>query len=301
MSSSTSSSEARWREFVHWLVGICLCVLGFLFVLVVVVDPHDHLVFSPGWQRALVNTNQRFSYPTVARNPGFDSAVFGTSTARLLKPIDLNQSFGGSFANLSMNSATAHEQSQLLALFLRHHLDVSTIALGLDVVWCSKDLQPKYTFRPFPEWMYDDNPWNDFLYLLNAETVEQVGRQIEYWLGKRSQKYGPGGYQNFLPAVEDYDLKKARRNIYGPKGRRAKSVPTESASTTEKWTFPDHALLKEMLSVAPRTPSRFFFSCPIMILFSHIRPPPMAGCGRAARKTSHGLRARYPIRMCSTS
>ena len=280
MSSSTSSSEPHWREVVRWLVGTSLCVLGLLFVLVVVVDPHDHIVFSPDWQRALVNTNQRFSYPVVARNADFDSAVFGTSTARLLKPIDLEQSFGGSFANFSMNSATAHEQSQLLALFLRHHPEISTIVFGLDIVWCSEDSQPKYTFRPFPEWMYDDNPWNDLLYLLNAETVEQVGRQIEYWLGQRSQRYGPNGYKSFLPAVEDYDLEKARRKIYGTKGRRPKPIPTESAPTPEEWSFPNHVLLREMLSSIPEDATKVLLFVPY---HDFIQPHPTSISGRMWR------------------
>lgn len=47
---------------------------------IVIMDPHDHVFFSPPFVRALINTNQRFSYPALARSERFDSLVIGTST-----------------------------------------------------------------------------------------------------------------------------------------------------------------------------------------------------------------------------
>ena len=123
MSSSTSSSDLCWRRFTASIARTALTGLGLIYVFVAVIDPHDNLFISPDWERAVINTNQRFSYPAIARNPDFDSAVFGTSTSRLLKPSTLGRHLGGRFANLAMNSATAYEQSRMFELFMRHHSD----------------------------------------------------------------------------------------------------------------------------------------------------------------------------------
>ena len=64
--------------------------------------------------RAPVATNARFSFPALARSAKFDSAVFGTSTSRLLRPVMLDPEFGARFANLAMNDATAYEQARIL-------------------------------------------------------------------------------------------------------------------------------------------------------------------------------------------
>ena len=57
----------------------------------------------------------------------------------------------------------------------------------------------RYTFRPFPEWMYDDDPWNDFREHFDVFTLEQAARQLATMIGMRRIKYGRDGYTNFLP------------------------------------------------------------------------------------------------------
>ncbi len=75
------------------------------------VDPFDTLPLSPPAERWPVATDARFSFPALARAARFDSAVFGTSTSRLLRPAVLDPAFGARFANLAMNDATVYEQA----------------------------------------------------------------------------------------------------------------------------------------------------------------------------------------------
>src|ERR1700742_4371588 len=114
MSSSTSSSDNPWRRFFWLTVGTVAVTIGVIYAFVVLVDPFDALPLSPPLDRAPGTSNQRFEYPALARSPRFDSAVFGTSTSRLLRPAALNQEFRASFANLAMNDATPYEQTRLM-------------------------------------------------------------------------------------------------------------------------------------------------------------------------------------------
>lgn len=166
-------------------------------------DPHDHLFFSPAFDRAPIKTNQRFSYPALARSARFDSLVIGTSTIRLLKPTLLNEVLGGRFVNLAKTSSTAYEQRKIQQLFMRDHNDPRTLLVGVDKVWCAPTgIAERYTHRPFPEWLYDENPWNDLPQIFDSATLEQAARQLEYQLGRREPRYGFDGYRDFLPPIE---------------------------------------------------------------------------------------------------
>ena len=58
-------------------------VLGVLiYAFILVIDPYQVVPFAPALPRAPISTNQRFSYPAIARSAAFDSAVIGTSTTR---------------------------------------------------------------------------------------------------------------------------------------------------------------------------------------------------------------------------
>jgi hypothetical protein len=106
MSSSTFSSD-RWRRFFRLAIGTAALAVVIVYGFVVLVDPFDALPLSPPADRVPVASNARFAFPALARSARFDSALFGTSTSRLLRPVTLDPLFGARFANLAMNDATA--------------------------------------------------------------------------------------------------------------------------------------------------------------------------------------------------
>lgn len=264
----------EWKKFWRMTMGGVFGLGVILFAAVVIVDPYDSLLISPPLARVPITQNQRFSYPALARNSRFDSAVIGTSTSRLLRPDKLQESLGGAFVNLSMNSATAYEQSRIFALFARHHPRPATVVFAIDVVWCvTGETYVKFTERPFPPWLYDDNPWNDLLHLFNFPTLEEAGRLIAYFAGLRAPRQGLDGYRNFLPPESEYDLEKVRRGIYGVEGpslRRLDGEPVDIAAVERAgWNFPTHILLREMLSALPEETTKIILFVP----YHHFQQP----------------------------
>lgn len=244
----------QWQTFLSWFSWSLTGLLVFFGLLIWVVDPYQNIPFSPPLERAPAASNQRYAYPAIARSAAFDSAIIGTSTMRLIPPDAVNRAIGGRFANLSMNSATAYEQMKIGQVFAQHHPAAKTLIVGIDIVWCETgEKVEKYTFRRFPEWMYDASPWNDLLQLLEFKTFEVLGRQAGYLLGLRGSRYGQDGYRNFLPPPSSYDLKKARLNIYGPEGKRA-PLAASSADSGKAVApkFPAHDYLYELLAAFPQ-------------------------------------------------
>ncbi|MCB9947906.1 MAG: hypothetical protein H6842_08770 [Rhodospirillaceae bacterium] len=213
-----------------------------IYAFIVLVDPYGALPFSLPLARVPADQNQRYSYPMVARDPRYDSLVIGTSTARLLRPDRLDARLGGQFANLAMNSARAYEQYLIADLFLRRQPAPRTVIVGVDHEWClAGDAFTLFSDRPFPPWMYDDDPYNDLLHLFNARSLEIAVNQLGMALGLIAPRYGPDGYANFLPPDTEYDLARAQENIYGPRGPRppTAAAPLEvDAATRQSWTFP---------------------------------------------------------------
>lgn len=259
--------DANWRGFWRTTLATALAVAAAIYAAVLIIDPYDTVFFSPPFNRAPVTTNQRFSFPALARKARFDSAIIGTSTTRMLRPDDLDRTIGGSFVNLSMNSGTAWEQSQILKLFVRHHPRPRTIIFGVDIVWCQvEEESEKLTFRPFPPWMYDENPWNDLLHLFDLKTLEQMGLQFA-WLTRihPEPRHGLDGYTPLLPASE-YDLARARGHIYGNSKTtvRAPVTPPYRPTPEERlaWPYASHALLAEMLGLPPPETAKILMFVP---------------------------------------
>ena len=266
-----------WRGYWRWAVGLAGGLGALLYLSLLLVDPYGTVWFSPPLARAPVDSNQRFSYPAIARDPAYDSAVIGTSTTRMLRPDLLEEAFGGKFANLSLNSGTAYEQRMLLDLFARHHDPIKTVVVGIDIIWCERqDEYERFTPRPFPPWMYDEDRWNDLLHLFNLRALEQTGKEIGWLLDLHDSAFDANGFRAFLPPREEYDLETARGHIYGkgPREPAAPVVPPVSVPDEERqaWVYATHAELAAMLKGLPAATTKI-----LMLVPYHHRALPVPG------------------------
>jgi len=276
MNSSTSSSEARpnypaedaWRRFFQIAIGTALGLGLVVYAFVVIVDPWDVLPLSPAFHRAPVSSNARFSFPALARNPVFDSAIIGTSTSRLLRPQVLNPAFKASFANLAMNSATPYEQTRLLEVFTRTHPRARVVMIGIDAWWCRlSDTYEKYTPRPFPEWMYEPDPWPAYREMFNLFAVQEAWNQFAILTGMKKPRYGRDGYTNFLPDESQYDIARVRKKL--PHQDPSPQQPS-TMDRAALW-FPAHPLMETALQALPAETRKILFFVPYYI---GIQPSP---------------------------
>ncbi|MBT6117849.1 MAG: hypothetical protein HOH66_08265 [Rhodospirillaceae bacterium] len=264
-----------WRGYWRFAVGLAGGLGTLLYLSVLLVDPYGTVWFSPPLARAPVDSNQRFSYPAIARDPGYDSVVIGTSTTRMLHPDLLEEAFGGNFANLSLNSGTAYEQRMLMDLFAEHHADIETVVVGIDTIWCQRqDDYARFTPRPFPPWMYDEDRWNDLLHLFDLRALEQTGKQIGWLLGIRDSAFDRDGFRAFLPGPSEYDLERARGHIYGAGPRRPHDPVEPAAQVPEAerraWVYATHDDLAAMLGALPAATVKILMLVP----YHHRAQPP---------------------------
>jgi hypothetical protein len=246
-------------------------------------NPYGHLPFRPFGSHVIMDVNQRFQYPAIARAGIYDSVVIGTSTARLLDPDHLDAVLGGRFANLAMNAALAWEQIQIAQLFLRHEPRPKTLLMALDHVWCLGNADThRITDRGFPDWMYDDVHWNDWLALLNWRTLEIAGRLLFHRLGLRQERIGANGFEIFVPPESSYEAAKAAKEIWAHRPRGLAPATPAYVVTEEEirsWRFPALAWLDELLGAVPADTRRIIAFMPV-----HIAAQPVPGSAEAARE-----------------
>ncbi len=247
-----------WRRFFRLAAGTVAVVAGVIYAFVGLVDPFDCLPLSPPANRVPVATDARFSFPALARSAKFDSAIIGTSTSRLLRPIVLNAAFGARFTNLAMNDATAYEQSRMLSVFARAHPVARMVIIGLDVRWCvTGETYQKVTPRGFPEWLYGDNPWIGYGHMFNLYAVQEAGQQFGILAGIKRQVYGSDGYTSFVPPDSEYDAARVAMHLRanGPE------VPLgERVGAAVSWHYPAvNQLGSDLSSLSDVTRKVLFF------------------------------------------
>jgi len=272
-----------WDQFLKHALGGLAGLLALAFGFIVLMNPYGHLPLHVFGTHVIMDSNQRFQYPAVARSGVFDSVVIGTSSARLLDPEQLEARLGGRFANLAMNAARAWEQYRLARLFLEYQPQPKTVLIALDAVWCDENADVnRITSRGFPEWLYDDNPWNDWLYLLNTYTLEFAGRVAAYRLGLRPPRIPANGFEIFVPPESAYDPIKANKKL-------RKAGPPQTAPVTpayavtegdiKSWRFPALEWLEGLLAATPPSTQRLLAFMP-----AHVVSQPVPGSREAARE-----------------
>ncbi len=263
-----------WGSFVGTTLGVAAGLLALVVALLAAIDPYG---IRAGAARPIMDIDARAMYPQLARSDRFDSAVFGTSTIRLLDPQDLDATLGGRFANLGLNAGTPWEQLQLARLFLRHHPAPATVVMGLDRNWCEPDADrpgKRVTFRAFPAVFYDEVAWNDWPELLSLRSVEIAIRVVLNRLGRMPERVRRDGYENFLPPDALYDPDRAASHIRAPEPAPAASAPGR---------LPALGWLKDFVGELPAE-TRLVLLLPPIHVAAQARPGTGAGDADAACK-----------------
>jgi hypothetical protein len=261
MSSSTSSSDSpRWRRFFWLAAGTAAAAVAVLYAFVVLVDPWGSLPADLPLDRTPVTSNQRFAYPVLARSAAFDSAIFGTSTSRLLQPAILNPAFDARFANLAMNDATPYEMSRLMDVFAKAHPAAKMVMLGVDSPWCATgDSYQKLTPRPFPAWMYGRNRWRGYAEMLNLFSIQEAGKEFGVLTGLKKPDMGRDGYTRFVPPDDQYDAARAEAHLQEASPRVPAGGRTGAPAS---WRFPAVETMNGDLAALPAMTRKLLFFTP---------------------------------------
>lgn len=241
--TSTSDRPDEWARS----LAACLGALGIgallLFTVMIAVDPYDTGKF--GWLGidGVDDRNTHFATASRARDPLFDSAVIGNSTAQMLDPALLSRATGLRFVQLYLTGGSPREQLGALGAFLRYHPRPGALVFVADPFWCVHQ-RVEYPGDRFPHWLYDDSKLAYAARLMSWPAIEHVSQRIAIGLGWRKRNE-PNGYFSY-------------EDIWHPGVFRATNAPrdpvlVESAAGGEN--FPEIALLDATIKRLPASVS----------------------------------------------
>lgn len=248
MDSPTSTSDTATSDLTaEWgrCLAACLGTLGLgallLLAVMIAVDPYDTGKFGLFGINGVDDRDTHTATASRARDPQFDSAIIGNSTAQMLNPADLSRATGLRFVQLYLTGGSPAEQLAVLDSFLRHHRQVGALVFAADPFWCS---HRRAASRPgdFPYWLYDTNLVSYTARLMSWPAIEHAAQRITIGLGLRERRT-PDGFFSY----EDIWLPGTFRDTNRPRD------PVPAADDADRGNFPEVAVLDAVVKRLPET------------------------------------------------
>jgi hypothetical protein len=161
----------------------------------IVVDPYDSGHFGLLGIEGVNDQNAITADASRARDPQFDSAIFGNSTGQLLKPAELSPATGKHFVQLVAPGADPRGQLAILDFFMRHHPHISALVVVTDDLWCGHVPAPLPS-NQFPFWLYGTSKLDYAGHLFSWRALDHAFQRITIGLGSR-QRMAPDGFWSY--------------------------------------------------------------------------------------------------------
>lgn len=170
----------RPRAFVLWLLLAAVPVpLALVATVVGIADPYQ-VYRASDW----VMGDERYIMPGLARNQPFDTVVVGNSMSQNFTRSPTASVLGGQVINLSISGGMLYEVNNVLQVALRSG-KVRHVLWGIDPRG-AMGAQETRTAN-YPEYLYDDNPFNDIHYLYNFTVLQTaVGKLMSPHRSRRN-------------------------------------------------------------------------------------------------------------------
>jgi hypothetical protein len=175
--------------------GVFFGLGALLFALLLLIDPYDTGRFPSFGLIGVQDRSMRTADASRGRNPHFNAAVVGNSTAQIINPYRLSELTDLHFIQLSIPQTGPREQLELMHWVLLNHASYGALVIVADTLWCSHD--PNLPLRePFPSWLYG----GDADYLANVVSSKAIDRSVwrlQIALGL-AKPVDPVGYTDYI-------------------------------------------------------------------------------------------------------
>ena len=154
-----------------WGIGMvvfCLLLLIVLGGMTAVIDPFFHY-HAPLEQLQYPLNNQRYQNDGIIQHFEYDAIITGTSMTENLRTSEMDALFGTNAIKTSFSGGTFTELNRNLNKALQANPDIKMVLYGMDGWFLFEGKGQMRTDAVFPDYLYDDNLFNDVEYVLNKE------------------------------------------------------------------------------------------------------------------------------------
>lgn len=247
-----------------WIIGTALALLALLVLyaaVTVYIDPLFHYHAPLDTLQYPLN-DERYQNDGILRHFEYDSIITGTSMCERFKASEAEELFGGKFVKVPLSGARYKEINNQLERAYTYGKDIRLVVRGLDVNALIMDKDAiRDNYNP-PEFLYNNNIFDDVSYLFNKTLFLKNLKVLEY------TRQG-----NLTTDFDSYAV------VHDPATGSAQNVMghytvTERAETQQHLTESDKALISEnlrqnvteLIKAHPETEFYYFF-CPYSIAY----------------------------------
>lgn len=155
------------KKFVRKMIGFLVFMIGIVIGIVYVLDPFFHY-HAPYFGLVPYVDNQLNQNPGIAEHFDYDSVIIGSSMTDNFTVSKFDDTFKCKTVKLSYEAIRTGNMKWMFDKIFENH-EVKNVFLGLDLDPLV-DTYGNYYF-PIPEYLYDDNIFNDVNYVLNKDVL----------------------------------------------------------------------------------------------------------------------------------
>ncbi|MCL2253406.1 MAG: hypothetical protein FWC09_03100 [Lachnospiraceae bacterium] len=193
-----------YKKWCLLTVSIVTLSLFLIASLTVFIDPFFHYHKPHEWLSYRFG-DQNYVNPGIVRNFDYDAIIIGTSMSENFKPSLFSQLLGENAVKVPYSGGKTKNFNALLELAFKSNDEIKSVYMGLDLNMLIEK-NASEAREPFPEHLFDNNPFNDASYLLNKNVLLRntvpfivntlAGKPSEtfdgysYWIGDGELAYG---------------------------------------------------------------------------------------------------------------
>ena len=162
-------------------LSLLLLSIGGIIGAVVLIDPFEIYHQATAFIPPITNGTQNYANAGIAKSYEYDSVIIGSSMTENFRPSQLDTLLGGRFVKLCINGGSPFNHRQMMELAFSTH-DVRRVFYGFDVEALTYFYKtPKCEM---PEYLYDDDLFNDTAYWFNHSVLLRYIPQCLRTLGQ---------------------------------------------------------------------------------------------------------------------
>lgn len=154
------------RKWLIRVIAAVLCMMVFFGSIMFYLDPllHYHLERGP---LTYYTYSEIYSNPGIAKHYDYDAVMVGTSMIENTDVDLCDQLLGTKMIRLPYSGGTSYNMKTILDICFQNNDHIKNVFWELDEFQLTNSAtEPRY---PLPEYLYDDNDFNDLSYLLNLD------------------------------------------------------------------------------------------------------------------------------------
>lgn len=161
-------SSDKHKKYLIWTMVFFLVPLCLIMLLVIIIDPFFQYHKPLKGVNYLID-NQINQNPGIAKNFDYDSVIVGSSMTDNFDTNLFAEIMGLNTIKLSCNGAFPKDVDAMLSLAQGSGNEIKEVFVGVDVH--NYKAEPGSIAYEIPEYLFDDNLFNDVYYLLNKDVI----------------------------------------------------------------------------------------------------------------------------------